>query len=523
MTADRNCFSTFFLPTNQTNKTFSHSYVLVNATGLTTSWFWVIFASKWRFYVPWSLGPLLTTPTLYVEVVWSHLTHISAASIIYFRDFSQDSYVVLKKYYIVYFRFYVSKYVFLEPAEGFVVIGRKSVTICSLNCISMLKAKDAVEVDNCNKPAIVESTCTCNDYGASLAPEPAQSSHQTLADYIKGVHAHLRLRVQDGEEADTVWSDHVTKEKEMRRNYAKSMLALATQHWSNESEEHGRQSRIDWTQKSVLEYFFGSCVHDEYDLLKSGLFTSACKDLRRELFEEGNLVKDPMSGKFMMGEDQAEMIKEAGKQKWKRTIGEDSKGYATKLKLLDVGSCFNPFKLFNQFQSLAVDISPASPCVTEMDFLTVPVVNEFSCEHTETKRQKCDTNDLIYLPVDHFHVIVFSLLLEYFPSAHQRWICCLKANRTLKTDGILVVITPDSSHVNKRALQMKSWKKALEIYLGFKRWKYEKLPHIHCMAFRKVKSVAKDVSDFSEVHGLLYIPQDSNQSPTLPVKMLTVT
>ena len=30
------------------------------------------------------------------------------------------------------------------------------------------------------------------------------------------------------------------------------------------------------------------------------------------------------------------------------------------------------------------------------------------------------------LPGETFHVIVFSLLLEYFPSPYQRWLCCQK-------------------------------------------------------------------------------------------------
>ena len=55
---------------------------------------------------------------------------------------------------------------------------------------------------------------------------------------------------------------------------------------------------------------------------------------------------------------------------------------------------------------------------------------------------------------------------------------------------------------------MKSWKKAIES-LGFKRWKYVKQEHLHCLAFRKITyEQSLLVSDVSP--DMLYIPQDFN-------------
>ena len=57
---------------------------------------------------------------------------------------------------------------------------------------------------------------------------------------------------------------------------------------------------------------------------------------------------------------------------------------------------------------------------------------------------------------------------------------------------------------------MKSWKEAIES-LGFKRWKYVKQEHLHCMAFRKVTyEQSLLVSDVSP--DMLYIPQDYNNA-----------
>ena len=117
-----------------------------------------------------------------------------------------------------------------------------------------------------------------------------------------------------------------------------------------------------------------------------------------------------------------------------------------------------------------------------------------------------DGKEIKILPSEIFHIIVFSLLLSYFPSAVQRWECCRNAHRLLCTNGILLIVTPDSSHQNKNAPMMKSWKTGIEA-LGFVRWKYQKQTHLHCMAFRKVAAC------HSGYHGnggaeMIYIPQD---------------
>lgn len=114
--------------------------------------------------------------------------------------------------------------------------------------------------------------------------------------------------------------------------------------------------------------------------------------------------------------------------------------------------------------------------------------------------------DVKILPAGSFHIIIFSLLLSYFPSCVQRWECCKKAHRLLCTNGILLVITPDSSHQNKNSAMMKSWKTGIES-LGFVRWKYQKQTHLHCTAFRKV-APCHTYHYSSGSSELMYIPQD---------------
>ena len=57
----------------------------------------------------------------------------------------------------------------------------------------------------------------------------------------------------------------------------------------------------------------------------------------------------------------------------------------------------------------------------------------------------------------------------------------------MKDDGLLVILTPDSKAAHANSQVMKSWRTALS-FLGLKRIAYEKLLHVHCMAFRKSKA-----------------------------------
>ena len=110
-------------------------------------------------------------------------------------------------------------------------------------------------------------------------------------------------------------------------------------------------------------------------------------------------------------------------------------------------------------------------------------------------------------------MVVFSLLLEYFPASSQRFKCCQNAHKLLKFNGILVIITPDSHQQHRNAHIMKSWKMAIE-EIGFKRWRYVKLEHLHCMVFRKTEHDLKLDGDGSyDYKDMLKIPQDFQEYP----------
>ena len=79
----------------------------------------------------------------------------------------------------------------------------------------------------------------------------------------------------------------------------------------------------------------------------------------------------------------------------------------------------------------------------------------------------------------------------------------------MQLNGLLLIITPDSSHQNRHVDMVKSWKKVIES-LGFTRWRYIKDTHLHYMAFRK--TTLEPPSQCSDVSpDMLYIPQDYNE------------
>lgn len=122
------------------------------------------------------------------------------------------------------------------------------------------------------------------------------------------------------------------------------------------------------------------------------------------------------------------------------------------------------------------------------------------------------SSPLSTLHTDHYDVVVFSLLLSFMPAPRQRLECCVRAHRVLKLHGLLLVVTPDSSHQNKHAVMMKDWKLCIE-GLGFHRWKYFKDIHMHCLAFRKTQLTKQDYGELDKTSHLLHIPQDKQEKP----------
>ncbi|XP_023012783.2 S-adenosylmethionine sensor upstream of TORC1 [Leptinotarsa decemlineata] len=284
--------------------------------------------------------------------------------------------------------------------------------------------------------------------------ENIESNNQIeLADFIKNVHKQLREKYKLL--AEEAWENHCADEICLKQ-YAAAMKELATNHWEKNSKD---VTRIIWTYNISNDYF--------------------AKDIFNQRTKEFGVA-----------------------EKIDLKIQPHSEKVKTSFKLLDVGSCYNPFNQFDCFEVIAIDIAPAVSDVIHCDFLKLEVGGETTYFN----------NKLVKLPNDYFDIIVFSLFLEYLPSPSQRKVCCEKAYRLLSTEGILVLITPDSNHIGSNSKVIKSWQFILA-EIGFSRIKYEKLSHLHCMAFRKAfsKKITRRWAELhrkKQVYDQIYIPQD---------------
>jgi len=256
---------------------------------------------------------------------------------------------------------------------------------------------------------------------------------RVLANIIKRTHSELRQKVQENKDnTEKLWKEHVSELKgNDSKTYAKAMENLSNQHWANES-------RLNWICQKLNLYFV------END--NSRFFSR----IQRRQYDSSDTDK-----KYV----------------------ETSQIY----KILDVGSCHNPLNKIlaknEKFEITAIDLSPATSSVYFCDFIQVPINKDFVLN---------SENEVQSLPQNYYDSVVFCLLLEYLPCPKLRLCAVKKAIEVLKPFGILIIVTPDSSHQGKNMNQIKTWRWALT-KLGMIRIYTEKLKHVNCMAYVKIE------------------------------------
>ncbi|XP_045035361.1 S-adenosylmethionine sensor upstream of mTORC1 isoform X3 [Daphnia magna] len=254
---------------------------------------------------------------------------------------------------------------------------------------------------------------------------------KNLADIVKNVHRRLRQELYKTGDLESVWINHCRNVPCLKK-YASSMHKLATEHWEQLRVSNPATSRINWTW-SFLQYYF---------------FSGGLQQHRQ---------------------------KSNSDTEWPKLILNESK-----VAVLDVGSCYNPFGEYEELDVLSIDLCPALESVYQCDFLNIPL----------GKTTVIDGQSVLSLATNQFHCIVFSFLLEYFPSPSQRWTCCEKAHLLLLREGILIIITPDSKAAHSNSKVMRSWREALSA-IGFKRIKIFTTPVIQRTRKRTKSSLQK--------------------------------
>lgn len=105
------------------------------------------------------------------------------------------------------------------------------------------------------------------------------------------------------------------------------------------------------------------------------------------------------------------------------------------IRLLDVGSCYNPIATgpsAEAFDITALDLCPASESVLQCDFLTLTVGPEDSAPVFKPESSSSGVRALSQLPAHSFDVVVMSLVLSYLPSPEQRRTMIEKARLLLR-------------------------------------------------------------------------------------------
>ena len=279
---------------------------------------------------------------------------------------------------------------------------------------------------------------------------------RVLANKIKNTHKILRNSIKQCEKKnqDEIWKSHVNQlfQSDSASEYANSMKTLSNTFWKNES-------RLEWISSKLKLYFIQRDIE------------RFLKRLHRK--QESSDEKD--------------------EEEFKR-ISQIFPKNIEKLKILDVGSCHNPLLKFfsneqNQFDLMAIDLSPACETVLRGDFIQIPLNNE---------NHEIIENDLVNLKRNSFEAVIFCLLLEYLPTAELRLKAVEKAIDLLKPFGILLIVTPDSSHQGKNQNQMKSWRLAMA-KLGMIRIYIDKLKHVTCLGYVKIEQSRCGSSEFEKL------------------------
>ncbi|XP_055505971.1 S-adenosylmethionine sensor upstream of mTORC1 isoform X2 [Leucoraja erinacea] len=316
---------------------------------------------------------------------------------------------------------------------------------------------------------------------ATASEGDRKREQEKLSGVVKNVHRKLRKKYREVGDFDKIWREHC-EDEETLSEYALAMKNLADNHWAKSCEGEGR---IEWCRSVCQEYF-----------LNGGMKRVLEKDEKRARLAIS--MATPMFS-LQTSEKKDDHSATNGVVTGLNAAFTNLLCFSGKIRLLDVGSCFNPFLKFDEYLAVGIDIVPAVELQQPLQ-LAQDTIDAF----LKQLRSPIDS-----LPGELFHIVVFSLLLSYFPAPYQRWICCKKAHELLALHGLLLIITPDSSHQNRHAYMIKSWKTAIES-LGFKRYKYVKFSHMHLLAFRKISLQTTSDLVSRNYPEMLFIPQDFN-------------
>lgn len=342
-----------------------------------------------------------------------------------------------------------------------------------------------------------------NDYKVNMEKNKAiyvqiTSHHKKLADVVTAKKEESQQK--------KAWDEVVVDQQIDYQSYADAATLMGNKKWV--------QDGIKWMENFAISYFRRGMARKEYLRMMDGTmhaddFQKLCQSIKKDL-----------------------MASEV-----------DCNGY-NRIKILDVGSCYNPIinsPNADAFDVTAIDLCPKNTSVYQCDFLNLRVSN------TDTVSVITDSGDpsgikaLTSLPAASFDAVVFSLVLSYLPAPSQRLAMIKKAHMLLKRNmdkvakphysPLLLIVEKesiyrspsiDSSRGNGRTNNtlLSEWKDVITD-CGFTLIKYNNLNTIdgrrcHTFAFKVNESanstatntVVDTASDSSKAIKQMWIKQD---------------
>eukprot|EP00981_Chlorochromonas_danica_P006710 scaffold1463_cov189-Ochromonas_danica.AAC.5 len=303
------------------------------------------------------------------------------------------------------------------------------------------------------------------------------------------------------------WDSAMTDEDALK-GYADSAVAMGQKSWVKEAN--------DWMATFIVNYFMNGGAMKYYIKLLSNA-TPAVKPCRTAL----NLTRNLM---FVPGEASA-----------------NGQPYNRKIKVLDVGSCYNPLQngpCGSNLDVTAVDLYPGDPSVYQCDFLKLQVGEKDSLPIIEVDPQNPQFKRVKQLPAESFDAVTMSLVLSYLPSPDKREQMIATARALLRSPpppsspatsnenphmaGILLIIEKDSvfgrgkssiDALYNQTTFLTSWKHSLQqsgfhLMKYFPLWATQERRRTHAFALAKAESLpAPNVSSDAVLQGL-WIKQD---------------
>ncbi|KAG5182079.1 hypothetical protein JKP88DRAFT_319744, partial [Tribonema minus] len=316
----------------------------------------------------------------------------------------------------------------------------------------------------------------------------AEEALALLSAFLRGLHEkrsrgvtagknitfhHERMRKRLGERDDSAAGDD-----------AKAWAATLSKTPSSDLEKYAASMAVLSERRWVASGYKWAAEHCRWHMGGPGEARAIKRAARQHYFLSTGTVMP------RQGPEEEELLRQMGAY-----LGGKQGDSAGPIRLLDIGSCTNPFSRMEGFEVTALDLCPGHPSVYQQSLHTPPP----GAAAASAAQQR-----LVSLPAGHFDAAVMSLVLSYMPLPTQRAAMVSKARALLSTPaaceepgrewlrrgaGRLLIIEPYSTATGGRRLcnlpALQQWCAAIES-MGFKFEEYKFLGRSHALAFSAV-------------------------------------